>query len=80
MGIPGSEERNHHCMKFWWGFRSVGIPSSGNSGYIPFIPPCRKGGGHFFGIFGLKGVGSKNFGIKGEPKFAISNFYNLILK
>ena len=31
VGIPGTKERNHHCMKFWWGFRPVGIPSSGDS-------------------------------------------------
>ena len=47
----------------------MGIP-----GTYPSSPLAEKGGGgHFFGIFGLKGVGSKNFGIKGEPKFAISN-------
>ena len=40
MGIPGTKERNHHCLNFGgdsvqWGFPTVGIPSSGNSGYIP---------------------------------------------
>ena len=34
MGIPGTNVRNPHCMKFngdsvQWGFRPVGIPSSG---------------------------------------------------
>ena len=40
MGIPGTKVRNPHCKKFGgdsvqWGFRPVGIPSSGDSGYIP---------------------------------------------
>ena len=40
MGIPGTKVRNPHCKKFGgdsvqWGFRLVGIPSSGDSGYIP---------------------------------------------
>ena len=42
MGIPGTKVRNPHCMNFGgdsvqWGFRPVGIPSSGDSGYIPVI-------------------------------------------
>ena len=34
MGSPGTKERNHHCMKFWWKFRPVGIPSCRYSEYI----------------------------------------------
>ena len=33
-----------------------------------------EGGDDFFGLFGLKGVGSNIFGIKGEPKCALQNF------
>ena len=45
MGIPGTKVRNPHCKKFGgdsvqWGFRPVGIPSSGDSGYIPFSIFC----------------------------------------
>ena len=42
------------------------------SSIIPSSPLA--GRGDFFGLFGLKGVGSKNFWIKGEPKFALQNF------
>ena len=34
--IPGTKERNNHCMKFWWGFRVAGIFSSVDSGKWEF--------------------------------------------
>ena len=35
-GHRGTESPLHESMNFWWGFRPVGIPSSGDSRYIPF--------------------------------------------
>ena len=31
ISCSGVRSKEHHCMKFLWGFRPVGIPSSGDS-------------------------------------------------
>ena len=31
VGFPGTKERNHHCIKFWWGFRDQSSGVCGDS-------------------------------------------------
>ena len=42
VGIPFSRDSGHQgtespLQEIWWEFRPVGIPSSGDSGYIPYL-------------------------------------------